>query len=57
MDYKFGQEKEGYRFQLKRYARLWHELGYDVIGAYVWYVEDDKTVKLTWQMCDLLSNN
>ena len=46
VDYKFGQEKEGYRFQLKRYARLWHELGYDVIGAYVWYVEDDKTVKV-----------
>jgi len=45
VDYKFGQEKESYCYQLKRYARLWHELGYDVAGAYVWYVEDDKTVK------------
>ena len=45
VDYKFGQEKEGYRYQLQRYARLWHELGYDVVGAYVWYVENDKTVK------------
>ena len=45
VDYKFGQEKEDYRYQLQRYARLWHELGYDVVGAYVWYVENDKTVK------------
>ena len=45
VDYKFGQAKESYCRQLERYAKLWHELGYDVIGAYVWYVEDDKKVK------------
>jgi ATP-dependent exoDNAse (exonuclease V) beta subunit len=42
VDYKFGQEKESYRYQLRRYARLWHELGYEIDGAYVWYVEEDK---------------
>jgi hypothetical protein len=46
VDYKFGQAKESYRRQLERYARLWHELGYEVVGAYVWYVEEDKTVKV-----------
>ena len=45
VDYKFGQEKESYLHQLRRYAALWHELGYEVSGAYVWYVEQDKTVK------------
>ena len=44
VDYKFGQEKAAYCQQLRRYAKLWHELGYDVVGAYVWYVEDDKKV-------------
>ncbi len=43
VDYKFGQEEDAYRRQLRRYARLWHELGYEVRGAYIWYVEDDKT--------------
>jgi hypothetical protein len=46
VDYKFGVELDSYRFQLKRYARLWHELGYEVSGAYIWYVEEDKTVKV-----------
>jgi hypothetical protein len=46
VDYKFGVELDSYRFQLKRYARLWHELGYEVAGAYIWYVEEDKTVKI-----------
>jgi hypothetical protein len=46
VDYKFGREEESYRRQLRRYARLWHELGYEVRGAYIWYVEDDKTVEV-----------
>ena len=46
VDYKFGQEEEGYRWQLRRYARLWHELGYEIRGTYIWYVEEDKTVEV-----------
>ena len=46
VDYKFGQEEEGYRRQVRRYARLWHELGYEIRGSYIWYVEDDKTVEV-----------
>ena len=46
VDYKFGQEKESYRYQLRRYARLWRQLGYEVAGAYVWYVEDDRVIPI-----------
>jgi ATP-dependent exoDNAse (exonuclease V) beta subunit len=45
VDYKFGAELPSYRRQLQRYARLWHELGYEIGGAYIWYVEEDKTVE------------
>ena len=44
VDYKFGHEEAGYRSQLRRYARLWHELGYEIRGAYLWYVMEDKCV-------------
>ena len=43
VDFKFGGEHESYRGQVARYARLWHELGYTVRGAYLWYVPDGKT--------------
>ena len=44
VDFKFGHEEEGYRWQLRRYARLYRQLGYEVAGAYVWYVPEDKVV-------------
>lgn len=44
VDFKFGREKESYGRQIRTYARLWHELGYDVKGAYLWYVEENKVV-------------
>jgi len=46
IDYKFGTEEESYFRQVRRYARLWHELGYTVKGAYLWYVMEDKTVEV-----------
>ncbi len=46
VDYKFGAEKESYRFQLLRYARLWHELGYEIASACIWYVESGKCVEV-----------
>ena len=46
IDYKFGSEEERYFRQVRRYARLWHELGYTVQGAYLWYVMEDKTVEV-----------
>ena len=44
VDFKFGREKESYGRQIRTYAQLWHELGYDVKGAYLWYVEENKVV-------------
>ena len=44
IDYKFGHEEERYRYQLRRYARLYRALGYEVTGAWIWYVEEDRTV-------------
>lgn len=44
VDFKFGREKESYGRQIHTYARLWHELGYEVKGAYLWYVEENKVV-------------
>ena len=44
IDFKFGHEEEGYRYQLQRYARLYRALGYDVDGAWIWYVEEDRAV-------------
>ncbi|MBR5724127.1 MAG: UvrD-helicase domain-containing protein [Bacteroidales bacterium] len=46
IDFKFGAPEEGYLRQVSRYACLWHELGYEVRGAYLWYVMDDKTVEV-----------
>ena len=44
VDFKFGHEEESYRWQLRRYARLYRQLGYEVCGAFIWYVPDDKVV-------------
>ena len=47
IDFKFGAEKEGYRYQLRRYAKLYRELGYTVSGCWIWYVEKDEAVSVT----------
>ena len=44
VDYKFGHEEEAYRYQLRRYARLYRSLGYEVAGTWIWYVEEDRAV-------------
>ena len=44
VDYKFGVELDVYRHQLKRYTRLYRDLGYEVAGSFIWYVEEDKVV-------------
>jgi len=44
IDFKFGHEEESYRWQLRRYARIYRQLGYEIAGAYIWYVLDDRVV-------------
>lgn len=38
VDYKFGKEQEGYKYQLLRYARLLEQMGYKPVRAYLWYL-------------------
>ena len=44
IDFKFGHEEDSYRYQLRRYARLYRQLGYEVAGAWIWYVGTDEVV-------------
>ena len=38
IDYKFGEHDSRYSSQLRRYADIWHRMGYDKVEAYLWYV-------------------
>ena len=46
VDYKFGEQRDSYRWQVKKYAELYRKLGYDKVSASVWYVREDVTVSL-----------
>ena len=41
VDYKFGQEEEKYASQLRRYARLFKQMGYSPVSTYIWYLRED----------------
>lgn len=41
VDFKFGRREERYRSQVANYASLYGSLGYNVVSAAIWYVEDD----------------
>ena len=38
IDYKFGEADNRYVIQLRKYADIWHKMGYSDIEAYLWYV-------------------
>ena len=38
IDYKFGEHDERYLSQLRKYADIWHRMGYAEVEAYLWYV-------------------
>ena len=42
VDFKFGRREERYRSQVSGYASLYRSLGYNVLSAAIWYVEDDE---------------
>jgi ATP-dependent exoDNAse (exonuclease V) beta subunit len=43
VDYKFGEQKDArHRQQIKKYASLIHDIGYQAVTGYVWYVEADE---------------
>ena len=41
IDYKFGEEKSSYRFQVGRYKQLLLDLGYTSVSGYLWYIRQD----------------
>ena len=41
VDYKFGERRESYRYQVLRYMRLLRELGYEEVKGYLWYVAEE----------------
>ncbi len=41
IDYKSGEHSDAYRFQVKRYVRLYRQMGYPDVSGHVWYLQDD----------------
>lgn len=46
IDFKFGEEDEKYSGQLRRYMRLFREMGYGEVSGYIWYVPIDKIIQV-----------
>ena len=44
IDFKFGEESQGYLNQIRQYRKILAGMGYDVAEAYLWYVDADKIV-------------
>lgn len=47
IDYKFGSDRpEKYVYQVRRYVRLYREMGYPNVSGCLWYVQDDEVVNV-----------
>ena len=46
IDYKFGAERDGYLWQVRRYMKLYRQMGHSNVRGYVWYVPEDKVVEV-----------
>ena len=44
VDFKFGEENSSHSGQVRNYSRLLSEMGYDVAGAYIWYVDVNRII-------------
>ena len=40
IDYKTGEHSEGHMFQVRRYVRLYRQMGYPDVSGHVWYLND-----------------
>ena len=47
IDFKFGEEDEKYSGQVRRYIRLFREMGYGEVSGYIWYVPIDKIIQVS----------
>ena len=41
VDYKFGQDRKKYRYQVHDYVNLYRKMGYEKVAGYLWYLEDN----------------
>ena len=46
VDYKFGEHRQSYVRQLRRYGDIWRRMGYSSVSAYLWYVQDGEVVEV-----------
>ena len=46
IDFKFGEENPHYTDQVNHYRNLLNEMGYNVVDAYIWYVDKNKIVSV-----------
>ena len=47
VDYKFGEEKlSSHRKQIKNYIKLLHEMGYNSVEGYAWYLSLGEIVRI-----------
>ena len=46
VDFKTGCEKESHKQQVKGYVRLLHEMGYEDVDGYLWYIRTDDIIKV-----------
>ena len=47
IDYKFGAPRPAYAAQARRYARLYRDMGYERVRAFLWYVYEDRIEEIT----------
>jgi hypothetical protein len=41
IDYKTGEHSDSYKYQVRRYTRLYRQMGYPSVTGHVWYLHDD----------------
>ena len=41
IDYKTGEHSDSYKYQVRRYVRLYRQMGYPSVTGHVWYLHDD----------------
>ena len=46
VDYKFGEERKGYRWQVGRYMKLLRQMGYSRVKGYLWYVKNHRVEQI-----------
>ena len=46
IDFKFGEHHVKYERQVRRYAGMWHRMGYDDVSAYLWYVHTGEVMRI-----------